>query len=132
MRKLVAWGLAIGVSAALGPARAFAERLPTTVTPEHYSLAFDVDLARARFEGAETIRVTLTESSTRIVLHAVEITFHEVTITAGGRSQKARVALDRANQTAVLTVSTPIPPGTAEVSIRYAGFLNKRYARART
>ncbi len=124
MRKLVAYALAIGVSAAFGPARAFAERLPTTVTPEHYSLAFDVDLARARFEGAETIRVTLTEPGTRIVLHAVEITFHDVTITAGGRSQKAKVALDRANQTAILTVSTPIPAGTADINIRYTGILN--------
>ena len=75
MRKLVAWGLSIGVLAALGPARALAERLPTTVTPEHYNLAFDVDLARARFEGAETIRVTLTEPAARIVLHAVEMRF---------------------------------------------------------
>ena len=30
-----------------------AQRLPTTVVPEHYDLAFDVDLATARFEGVE-------------------------------------------------------------------------------
>src|SRR5258708_11672558 len=51
MRNLVAWVPVLAlVLIALGPARGFAERLPTTVRPEHYNLAFDIDLARARFE----------------------------------------------------------------------------------
>ena len=124
MRNLVAWALAIGVVLALGPAPAFADRLPTTVTPEHYDLAFDVDLARARFEGTETIRVTLAEPSTRIVLHAVEITFHDVRISAGGVVQTAKVTFDGANQTAVLTVSKPLPIGSGELRMRYTGILN--------
>src|SRR5205807_339769 len=32
-------------------APAAAQRLPTTVVPEHYDLTFSVDLARARFDG---------------------------------------------------------------------------------
>ena len=105
-------------------APASAERLPAAVRPDHYNLAFDVDLARARFDGTETIRVTLDEPSTRIVVHAVDIAFHAVTVTAGGSTQTAKVALDRANETAVLTVSRPIPAGSAELRIRYTGILN--------
>src|SRR5258705_13117892 len=34
-------------------------RLPAVVTPEHYDLAFVVDLGRERFDGTETIRVNV-------------------------------------------------------------------------
>src|SRR5580765_65139 len=76
-----------------------AQRLPSTVVPAHYDLAFDVDLAAARFEGVETIRVSLAEPSRRIVLNALDIQFHDVTISAGGAEQKATVALNAATQT---------------------------------
>src|SRR5947207_724557 len=76
-----------------------AQRLPTTVTPDHYDLAFDVDLAAARFTGTETIRVRLAEPSRRIVLHALEIQFEEVTVTALGSTQTAAVSSDTPTQT---------------------------------
>jgi aminopeptidase N len=101
-----------------------AQRLPTTVVPEHYDLAFDVDLARARFGGTETIRVQLTEASRRIVLHALEIQFQEVTISAGGTTQRATVTLNAPTQTAALVVPRPVPKGPAEIHIRYTGVLN--------
>src|SRR5580692_10545735 len=82
-----------------------AQRLPIDVRPDHYDLAFDVDLGRARFEGTETIRVRLDEPATRVVLHAVDIDIHEVTIASGGATQRAGVAFDRATETAALTVS---------------------------
>ena len=101
-----------------------AQRLPATVSPEHYDLAFDVDLAGARFDGTETIRVRLSEPSRRIVLHALELQFQDVTITAGGVGQKAGVTLERSTQTAVLTVPRTVPAGPAEIHIRYRGTLN--------
>ena len=64
------------------PARA--QRLPATVTPEHYDLAFTVDLPHARFEGTETIRVQLNEPTPRVVLNAIDLVFKDVTIAAGG------------------------------------------------
>ena len=103
-----------------------AQRLPTTVVPAHYDLAFDVDLAAARFDGVETIKVALAEPSRRVVLNAVEIQFHEVTIDAGGVSQKATVALNAATQTAALNVPRTIPAGPADIHIRYTGILNDK------
>src|SRR5688572_13663774 len=70
------------------------QRLPPTATPEHYDLAFVVDLSRQRFEGTETIRVRIDQPTTRIVLHAAELVFQEVTISAGGTTHAAAVSLD--------------------------------------
>src|SRR3954447_12661158 len=65
-------------------APASAQRLPGTVTPRHYDLAFEVNLAGATLAGNETIEVELAEPSRRIVLHALDIRFVEATISAGG------------------------------------------------
>jgi aminopeptidase N len=105
-------------------APAFAERLPTTTTPSHYDLAFDVQLSRARFDGVEAIDIDNEAPTTRIVLHAAEITFHDVTIEAGGRTQKARVTLDAGSQTATLRVPRELPSGHAAIHIQFTGILN--------
>src|SRR5262245_25249210 len=110
----------------LSPLPATAQRLPTTVLPDHYDLAFVVDLARSRFEGTETIRVRTTEPTSRIVLHALEIEFHEVTIGSGAGAQKASVTPDEPSQTATLTVPKPIARGTTDIHIRYTGVLNDK------
>ena len=103
-----------------------AQRLPPTAVPEHYDLAFVVDIPGKRFEGTETIRVRLGQPTTRIVLHAAEIAFHEVTIMSGVAAQDATVALDRTSETATLRVASPVAAGVAEIRIRYSGVLNDR------
>ena len=103
---------------------ASAQRLPTIVTPSHYDLAFSVDLNRERFEGTETIRVQVNETTSAVVLHAFEIQFHEVTIGAGATAQTATVSLDEANQTATLTVPKPLAKGATEIHARFSGILN--------
>ena len=88
---------------------ALAQRLPETVIPDHYTLWFEPDLAKETFRGRESIRVTVTEPTTSITLHAAEITFGEVTITSGGRTQIAKVTTDAKGEKATLTV--PRAPG---------------------
>jgi aminopeptidase N len=115
--------LAAGILVAVSTS-ARAQRLPANVLPDHYDLGFTVDLERARFEGVETIQVRVTESTSTVVLNAVEIAFHDVTITAGGSQQKATVSLDADRQTATLTVPEALRVGTASIHIRYTGALN--------
>jgi aminopeptidase N len=103
---------------------AAAQRLPQTVTPVHYDLAFTVDLPGARFDGLETIRVQVPQPTTRIVLNAAEIDFDSVAVTAGGASQSASVTLDAANDQAALDLAQPVPAGDAEIHVRYRGRLN--------
>jgi aminopeptidase N len=103
---------------------ASAQRLPREIVPEHYDLAFVVDLARERFEGTETIRVEVAEPTARVVLHAVELDLRQVTIGDGAAAQTATVTLDAASQTATLSVAKPLAKGTTDIHIRYSGILN--------
>jgi len=103
---------------------ALAQRLSGTVVPDHYTLAFDPDLDAETFRGRATIEVTVTEPTTSITLHAAEITFGEVTITAGGRTQTATVTTDARTETATLTVPERIGEGRATIQISYTGILN--------
>src|SRR5438045_1763469 len=109
----------------LTAAPATAQRLATNIVPRHYDLAFDLDLGAATFAGTETIEVDFAESSRRIVLHALDLRFHEVTITAGGETQKATVSIDVPTQTASLVVSRPVAKGPAQIHVRYSAALNK-------
>src|SRR3954470_5502145 len=110
----------------LAPVPASAQRLPGGVTPEHYDLAFVVDLVHERFDGTETIRVNVGAPTAAIVLNAVDIDFREVTIGTGGTAQKATVTSDSVAQTATFTVPRPIPAGTHDIHVRYGGSLNSQ------
>src|ERR1043165_5751385 len=96
---------------------AAAQRLPADVHPERYDLAFTVDLPHAAFRGTETIRVRAAAPTPRIVLHALDLTFQEVTIGEGAAAQKATVTVNADAQTATLTVPRPIGAGATNVHV---------------
>jgi len=108
------------------PQAATAQRLPDGVTPSHYDLNFDVDLANARFAGTETIRVDVARPTRTIVVNAAEITFREVTIESGPARQTAAVAVNKARQTATFTVPRPLAAGAAQIHVTYSGILNDK------
>jgi aminopeptidase N len=114
--------LAVGLCAGA----ASAQRLPATVTPEHYALWFAPDLEKETFRGREAITVNLASPTSTITLNAAEITFGEVTVEAGGRTQTAAVTLNEANETATFTVPAALPKGPATVRITYTGILNDK------
>jgi aminopeptidase N len=108
----------------LASSPALAQRLPTTVHPTHYDLTFSVDIPRARFDGTTIIRADVAEPTTRIVLNAAELTFHDVSIGSGQQAQHATVTLDEEKQQATLTVPRRLERGATEITIRYTGALN--------
>jgi aminopeptidase N len=120
MRKTLVFLLAF----VLASTAAWAQRLPPGVAPVHYDIAVAPDLAAAKFTGHETIRVRLDKPSAAIVLNAAEITFRDVRITAGGKTQTAKVSLDPQKEQATFRVAAPIPAGDAEIVIGYDGILN--------
>src|SRR5438093_87236 len=73
---------------------AFAQKLPGGATPSHYDLTFNINFPTNSFDGTEAIDLTLDKPSNSITLNAVEIDFHEVTITSGGQTQTAKVSTD--------------------------------------
>jgi len=118
LRVLIAFFLVVSPAAA--------QRLPVSAIPEHYDLWFAPDFATDTFRGRETIHVRLPSPTHAITLHAAEITFKEVRIEAGGRSQTATVALDPANETASLRVADALPAGPATIAITFTGILNDK------
>jgi aminopeptidase N len=105
---------------------AAAQRLPITAIPEHYDLWFAPDFETDTFRGRETIRVQLPKPTRTITLHAADITFKDVHITATGTRQAATVALNEKAETATLTVPDEMPAGAASIGITYTGILNDK------
>jgi len=103
---------------------AAAQRLPEVARPENYKLTFTPDLDKAKFEGDETIAIRLLKASSEITLNAADIDFHDVTVTSGGTTQKAKVTAQKEKEMVVLTVEKPLAAGPATVHITYTGILN--------
>ena len=101
-----------------------AQRLPTTVRPQHYALTLTPDLKAATFIGSETIEVTLAEPANSITLNANELTFQSVRVEAAGQEQDASVSLDKEKEQATFTVPSTLPAGKARLTIAYTGILN--------
>jgi aminopeptidase N len=118
--------VALALLAAVIAVPAAAQRLPGGVTPEHYTLWFAPDLERETFRGRAEIRVRLDAPASAVTLHAAEITFGEVAIEAGGRTQPATVRLDPATETATLVVPARMATGPATLRITYTGILNDK------
>ena len=108
----------------LACAAAVAQRLPELARPENYKLKFTPNLDAASFEGDETIAIRILKPTSKIVLNAVDIDFHEVTILSGGAQQKARVTPEKENEMVELSVERPLSEGPATVHITYSGILN--------
>jgi aminopeptidase N len=105
---------------------AVAQRLPDTVTPHHYILKFTPDLKTAKFAGEETIHGDVNRPTKEVVLNALEIDFHQVTIQAlpGGPVQTAKVTLQPEKEQATFTVDQELPKGPVEIKVEYTGTLN--------
>ena len=101
-----------------------AQRLPSTVIPEHYALTLTPDLKNATFAGVESIDLVLKDPTNSITLNSAEIAFQSVEVTDGGKQQTATVTLDANQQQATFHFSQMLPSGKAKLAIRYTGILN--------
>src|SRR5271169_186465 len=88
---------------------AVAQRLPGGASPNHYALTVNMNFPSNTYDGDEMVDLTLTKPSNTITLNAVEIDFHEVTVTAGGQTQTAKVSSDEKNEMATFAVDKQLP-----------------------
>src|SRR6266849_8845505 len=103
---------------------AAAQRLPEVAAPENYKLTFTPDLEKATFEGDETISIRVLKQTSEITLNATDIDFHDVTVTSGGSTQKAKITPDKDKEMVVLSVEKPLSAGVTSIHITYTGILN--------
>ena len=118
--------LLVAAAGLLACCSAVAQRLPGGATPSHYSLAVNINFANNSFDGDETIDLALSKATNTITLNALEIDFHEVTVTAGGQTQTAKVSSDVKNEMATFTVDKQLPAGPATIHVKYTGQLNDK------
>lgn len=114
------------LAAALCSLPALAQRLPATVTPEHYRLHLTPNLQAATFTGDESIDVLLHAAQSAIVLNSADIQMQKVTISQNGVTQTATVSYDPGKQQATLTVPKQLQAGNAQIAIDYTGILNDK------
>src|SRR5438270_10864361 len=103
---------------------AFAQRLPEVAKPDNYKLTFTPDLDKATFEGDETITIQVLKPTSEITLDAADIDFHDVSVTSGGATQKAKITTEKEKEMVVLAVEKPLSAGLATLHITYTGILN--------
>jgi aminopeptidase N/puromycin-sensitive aminopeptidase len=104
-----------------------AQRLPQTVTPEHYKLSLTPNLKTATFAGDERIDVILAQPASAITLNAAYITFKSVIATSDGApTVLGVVTLDPEKEQATFTFPIMLPAGKVTLAIKYTGLLNDK------
>ena len=97
-----------------------AQRLPDNAAPDGYRITLAPNFQKDNFTGDETIQIRVLKPTANLVLNALDIEFQEATISAGGRTQTAKVSVDSVKQMATLSLAKPLAAGPATVHIRAA------------
>src|SRR5262249_38492160 len=100
-------------------------QLPRTVIPARYELRLEPDLASATFAGEVVIAVTVQQSTSEIVLNAIELGINNARIeTVDGRSLAAVVTLEEKTERCRFAFAESVPPGDGRLHVRFRGILN--------
>jgi puromycin-sensitive aminopeptidase len=100
-------------------------RLPRHAVPTRYDLRLEPDLVSATFQGRTTIALTVLESTTVIVLNALELTVESAAAEdEQGRRLSASIGMDESLQRCRLTFSQSMAPGEWRLHMMFRGTLN--------
>ncbi len=101
-------------------------RLPTNVRPVNYLLTLTPELEKFTFAGEETIDIEIREATNRIELHALEleISHCDVKLPDGTTIPSQNIEMDAKAETAIITLGSAIPAGSAALNLRFTGILN--------
>ncbi|HZZ84723.1 MAG TPA: M1 family aminopeptidase [Anaeromyxobacteraceae bacterium] len=97
-------------------------RLPIAVRPTRYRAHLSIDLDGKKFEGQETIELSLAEPVRELALHGVDLHVSSAVCRAAGREFVAsRVDPIAASETLLLRFSDPVPAGKAILDLSWRG-----------
>lgn len=97
-------------------------RLPRTVLPRRYDLSLAPNLDNASFTGTVTITCDVASATSEIVLNAIELDIHSVTV----NDTTATFSLHEESERLVITPSSTLSTGTCSISIAFTGTLNDK------
>ena len=95
-------------------------RLPRTVLPSRYEVSLAPDLNTASFTGSVSIRATASDAVQEIVLNAIELDIHSVTVNGQPASFTLNEELER------LIIAHAVTPGDVSIDITFTGILNDK------
>ncbi len=101
-------------------------RLPKTVTPQHYEIRLEPDLAACAFKGEESIAVTVHEPAAEIALNALELEIGSVTAERGGAALAGRTGMDAKRERVTLRFDRALEPGQWTLKLAFRGTLNDK------
>jgi hypothetical protein len=100
-------------------------QLPETVMPVHYALDLKPDFDRLSFTGTEIVDIDVAApAANRLVLNAVDLTIENASID-GDNLPSTAIMLDAAAETLTLSLPHPISMGRHQLSLTYAGRINR-------
>ncbi|MCE2487771.1 MAG: hypothetical protein J4F42_19840, partial [Desulfurellaceae bacterium] len=104
-----------------------AYQLPSQVSPQHYAIRLTPDLRAFTFDGEETVGIIVHEPVSEIVLNAIELAIHSVSVSGpDGQTLDATVSLDSEQERASFHFPQPLAPGAWTLRISFSGILNDK------
>ena len=101
--------------------------LPGAVRPARYAIKLEPDLNQFTFKGEESIAIEVVESTSEIVLNAIELQVDSATLNRDGAAMRAQdIRLDTSRETVTLDFGQPIAPGKGDLALTFNGLLNDR------
>ena len=101
--------------------------LPKNIKPLHYQLELKPDIQNFAFSGNATIDVRVSESSSTIVMNALDIDIGSASIAINGSVLKTEnIAYNKEAETCTLTFPEEIPIGEGKIDIAFTGILNDK------
>ena len=108
-------------------AEAKLHRLPNSVAPARYAIRLTPDLKTWTFAGEESVTIQIHRPVREIVLNAAELEIQSACLKdAHGKAQNCRVILDGDNEQARFSFPSELPPGPAELNVKFTGILNDK------
>jgi len=100
-------------------------RLARTVVPSAYRIFLTPDLEAATFAGRVEIDVDVTQSTSQITLHALDLVLGAASVSAPSTTYRSgEPTYDTQYQTATFDFDAPLPAGPATLEIAFTGVLN--------
>ena len=100
-------------------------RLPRVVEPTGYGAELTIVPSMETFSGTIEIALRVRESTTAVWLNATDLTVQTASLTAGGKTQAARIVPSKTDFVG-LNFEQPLEPGEATLRIVYTGKLSAR------
>ena len=101
--------------------------LPENVRPVHYQITLQPDMVNFTFDGLEVIDIDIKEATSEIVLNAADLRVPSAMLIRDGQwTYSQSITLDEETQTVTVSFAEPVPPGPAQLDLRFVGELNDK------